>query len=273
MTFFDPVKVNVVGYDPERHNEICSLIADGSIRGLQVNSLPNWKLESLEWLSDFPNIEYLDISSLERLNVEPIYGVRGLKGLAMWTRSSLNFARLSSLKFFAADWKTIKFEGLEGSCLESLMLRGYSSKRNDFSEIPSFKNLKDLAIIRSSVHSLYGLSDFISLRKVSLQLMPKLTDISSLSLPLLHDLMFENCKKIDSYTSLSKNEKLVTLKIHDCAPIDSLDFVRKLPALESFRFINTDVLNGDLSSLIGLDDVCFTQKKHFSHKLGDFKTR
>lgn len=37
--------------------------------------------------------------------------------------------------------------------------------------------------------------------------------------------------------------------------------------------MKTDVLDGDLSPLLRLDDVYFTEKKNFSHKTKDMKQR
>lgn len=54
--------------------------------------------------------------------------------------------------------------------------------------------------------------------------------------------------------------------------MNSLDFIEGLKKLHSFRFMKTDVLDGNLSYLLNLEDVSFTFKKHFSHKLGDFRT-
>lgn len=99
--------------------------------------------------------------------------------------------------------------------------------------------------------------------------MNKLEVLGPLHLPHLRSFIASVCKKIVDYEQLWTCGDLEELKLHDCGTIKTIAFVERLKKLKTFRFMKTDVLDGDLFPLRRLDDVYFTEKKHFSHKTSD----
>lgn len=64
----------------------------------------------------------------------------------------------------------------------------------------------------------------------------------------------------------------LSLKLHNCGLTKSLSFLRTLRYLDSFRFVGTDIIEGDLSPLLNISDVFFGDKKHYWHKLQDIRS-
>ncbi|QZA80071.1 hypothetical protein [Deefgea piscis] len=271
INFFDTPSGKFANYSSENHCEIVRLIEGGGIVGLCVRSENNWVFDGLDFLADCSNLMHLIIYATGKLVVDPIYELKNLKSLVFNNvKCSLDFSRLEKLSVFSTHDGLVSCENIKHHQLEELIIWGYRGRSNDLSDLPQFSNIKKLTIIRSNVFNLNGLSSFEWLISIELHFMKNLESISHLNLPFLQYLTLENCKKIADYSPLSNNKALLDLKIHESAAMANLEFVRDLPKLRSFRFINTNVINGDLSPLIGLEDVCFTQKKHFSYKLSDF---
>ena len=157
------------------------------------------------------------------------------------------------------------------SGLTSLRLSKYKSVKNDLSDFPSFPALRELEIAQSTIQSLNGISQFSGLNRIEMYGMSKLEILDELNLPELTAFIADVCKKISDHEQLGACANLEELKLHECGAIKSMRFVDSLRKLKTFRFIKTDVLDGDLSPLLRLDDVYFTEKRHFSHKIKDMK--
>ena len=63
---------------------------------------------------------------------------------------------------------------------------------------------------------------------------------------------------------------LEELGFNDCKEIPSIRFIGNMKSLKKFTFVNTNVLDGDLSACTSLEYVGFLDKKHYSHKRKDF---
>jgi len=78
-------------------------------------------------------------------------------------------------------------------------------------------------------------------------------------------LQINNSKKLKNHDVVSNLEYLEVLSLNSCGKISSLTFLNKMFNLQSFYFVDTDVLDGDLSPLLNLGNVGFLNKRHFSH--------
>ena len=59
-----------------------------------------------------------------------------------------------------------------------------------------------------------------------------------------------------------------------CAPLKNLDFLKNMPELLDFRFVGTNILNGDLTPLVEhprLVNAGFLDKRHYSLKSSQVK--
>lgn len=226
----------------------------------------------LEDLACYENLKVLifqggasmNLSSLESLNLEELTLGR--------TNFTLDFSKFPKLQRLAIDWRKGVFRNENLSSLVSLHIWNYSSASNDLSDFPFFANLRDLMLVESKIERLDGLSRFRFLESVEFSYMKKLSKLGEMGLPELDTFVADTCKNLSDHEKLETCPKLRALKLHDCGRIKSLSFLRNLRNLNSFRFIGTDIIDGDLSPLLNIADVFFNDKQHYSHKLKDIRS-
>lgn len=227
----------------------------------------------LEDLARYENLKVLifqgdastNLSSLESLNLEELTLGR--------TNFTLDFSKFPKLQRLAIDWRSGVFKKNENlSNLVSLHIWKYGSASNDLSDFPFFANLRDLMLVESKIERLDGLSRFRFLESVEFAYMKKLSKLGEMGLPELETFVADTCKKnLSDHEKLGTCPKLSALKLHNCGQIKSLSFLRNLRNLNSFRFVGTDIIDGDLSPLLNISDVFFNDKQHYSHKLKDIR--
>lgn len=69
----------------------------------------------------------------------------------------------------------------------------------------------------------------------------------------------------------TKCTSLSILAYNNCGVIPSIQFIQKMNSLSSFRFVGTDIADGDITPCIGLGYAGFSNKKHFSHTIQEIK--
>lgn len=95
---------------------------------------------------------------------------------------------------------------------------------------------------------------------------------NDLGLSVLEDtlefLQINTSKKLQSVDEISRLKNLKTLRLNNCGTLKNLDFLKELPDLIDFRFVDTNVLDGDLSPIIehpALRSVGFLNKRHYNY--------
>jgi protein phosphatase 1 regulatory subunit 7 len=78
-------------------------------------------------------------------------------------------------------------------------------------------------------------------------------------------LHIETCSSIQDFAALAKCKSLRRLRYINCGVIGSLAPLRDFKALEEFRFVKTNVLDGDMTPLMSLKSIGFENKRHYSH--------
>lgn len=136
--------------------------------------------------------------------------------------------------------------------------------------IEHLKNLNDLYIqYARSLEKLDGISELNKLSSVSLINCPKLTDINELAgctmLKKLHLESIKNCDLIKLQTS----QTLEFLKLINCGSISSLKFIETLKYLEFFVFIDTNIIDGDLTPCLRLKYAGTLDKNHYNLKMAE----
>ena len=218
-----------------------------SLKALMIQRLPNSPIQPLV---EFPNLEHLSIDE---------------------TKVEVDFEKLPSLVYFAGVWQKGRFKNAQYSRLKKLRLRNFKSATDDLTDFRQFGDLEDIHLVQSTVTSLNGLSAFKNLKTFEMHYMSKLEKLGKLDLPSLTFFHADFCKKLTDHEQLQGCPNLETLRLHNCGSIQSVMFIKKLKKLKSFRFMEaTEVLDGDLSPLLDMEDVLFTQKKHYSHKTKNF---
>jgi len=80
----------------------------------------------------------------------------------------------------------------------------------------------------------------------------------------IKSLRFDSCKKIKNFEYVSNLKELEVLGLNNCGDIPIIQFIKGLPKLKNLTFVNTSIIDGDISPCIGLDYVSFSDKKHYS---------
>lgn len=259
-------------YHSDHVLEIKTALDSGEIQGLVVRFSSDMPSDSIGWLADFRKLKVLGLAgfpaNIDLCELKKLDQLEQLLIDAQDMSPVIDFVCFPSLKSIACEWKKGMFRNTQLSRLKELRLWKYSGK--DLEELRDFSGIERLFLAQSKCESLNGISDFKNISSLEICYMGKLNNIADLNLASLRELIIENSKKISDYSQIKQCVNLEKLYIHHSAPIASLDFINSLKNLKSFRFIGTDVLNGNLEPLFSVTDVCFTQKKHFSHKLSDF---
>lgn len=251
--------------------EIKAQLDEGIIHGVAVDT-PLFTQKEIDLLADFKNIQTLAFRFNKNRNISldfvkdlPLLDDFGVDGIC----PTIDFDIFKNLKTLIIDWNPKVFKNADKSKLTELHL--WKLKAEDFEPLAAFSSVERLLLNKSTMSTLNGVDNYKSLKVFKLIYMANLKDISAISGLSLEKFSIQNAKKIADYSPIGSCEKISRLRVIDSAPIESLKFIEGINHLKSFRFMKTDVIDGDLSPLLGLNDVDFTPKKHFSHTLKAFK--
>lgn len=189
------------------------------------------------------------------------------------------------------DWRynTIWQEQLSGDDLASvnfgngatsdqdLLEKGYlfaakfKSQTGNLDDFPAGRSVKCLYLGSSNIRSFSGLSKFPNIKRLETEYCNKLEIDSGLSdargtLEWLH---INQSKRFSPGEELFSLHNLRVLCLNACGPIKDLEFLRRLPNLVDFRFVDTNVLSGDLTPLLEHPTLCsagFLNKRHYNLK-------
>jgi protein phosphatase 1 regulatory subunit 7 len=225
-----------------------------------------YALQDIEFLRRYPFVT--DVVSVFPISgpfdLSPIPALTELRSLTISGPVPLALGRFSRLKTFRGNWDH-KLD-LSGCNLEILELGKYRAKSPALTELPEPPVLRELSIVQSAITSLHGVAKFRSLKKLELAYLSKLEKLSELDeLPRLTMLDCNKCRKLRNHATVQDLENLTNLRFNDCGEIPTLAFLNKMKKLEDFRFVNTNVLDGDLTPLLRLESVGFLRKRHYSH--------
>lgn len=244
--------------------------AEQNADGISLSSRDGCSTASLEVLNEFKGLKILLIRGMPDLDMEALSALPELEELSLDDLvRTIDLSMLPTLRRLSGDWSKNLLRNVHESGITSLRLSKYKSVTGDLADFPAFPALEELELVQSTIHSLAGISRFDKLWKIELHHMNKLELLGPLHLPHLRSFIASACKKIADHEELGSCGNLEELKLHDCGTIKTIAFVERLKKLKTFRFMKTDVLDGDLLPLRRLDDVYFTEKKHFSHKTSD----
>nr|WP_233569573.1 hypothetical protein [Planomicrobium sp. Y74] len=228
----------------------------------------------IDFLSECPSIEFLSLQGPNVKNLIGLYHLKALKTLAIddvVPSSTIDFSQLTTLEeiYGTLPPKAAAIGSLIN--LKKVQIWGYKPKGKDLKEFSDMKALTDLELISSNIISLEGIQGLKKLDRLALFRMRALTDIEAIQhlSGNLTDLEIESAKNIKDFSPIGKVGSLEHLGLNNCGTIPSIRFIKQLPHLRSMRFLDSTVLDGDVSPSIELEHVYFTNKKHYSHRLKD----
>jgi len=188
-----------------------------------------------------------------------------------WQDNHINFDKLPDGIYINFDWKEDNKAAINFSKCRYLIIWHHSSKEKSYRDLPDIPDLEYLEINWSNAVSLEGLSKFGNLKRLELHYCIKLETlggVETLNKEIEH-IHINQSKKLTGHKKITQLQKLHILCFNDCGSIDDMYFIEQLSELRDFRFVNTNIINGDLSPLIRhpkIENAGFLNKRHYSHK-------
>jgi hypothetical protein len=186
-----------------------------------------------------------------------------------WTYNSIWTEQLTTGEFrnvACLNTKASLTEHISGSYF---IVNGFKPKDKCFECYPAITTATYLECNLSNVRSFRGISRLGPIKRLELHYCTKLESGDGLSdlkneIEWLH---INQSKKFSPSEDLLRLKKLKVLCLNNCAPLENLMFLNAFPDLVDFRFVGTDVLDGDLGPLFEhptLLNAGFLNKRHYN---------
>lgn len=262
----------IINYSEELRSIATDMIQAGKADGISICPRKGFSGDSLDFVRNIEGVRIVILQGLPDISLDTLQDLPELVEISMSeTKSTLDLGRFPSLVKLSSHWHKKLFKNPGQSKIRALRLYNYGEKGGSLSDFSYFPDLTELEMIQGKFRSLSGISKYKSLDSISLHYCSKLEKIEDLSMVDLRSFFANVCKKILDHEFIGGCKNLEKLKLNECGSMQSLNFINSLVKLRSFRFLKTDVIDGDLSPLLRLDDVFFTEKRHFSYKNRDMK--
>jgi protein phosphatase 1 regulatory subunit 7 len=259
-------KRKIIWINSDSISECMKIYYRESLDAIGISDYTGFKLSNLSFLKEYQDVKVICMPSIEKVDISIIQSLEKLRFLSIGeSQQKFDFTNFREIEHLGVEWHKGIILPAPTNNLTQLYLGKFNSKSKNLEEIPDYPNLEELEFNQSPVTTLNGVSKFQKLKTASFNYLTKLEDISDISSPTLELLDFHTCKKIKNHEIVKKLKSLKILRFNDCGEIPSISFIRDLPNLDDFRFVNTNVLNGDLTPCFGLKSVGFFMKKHYSH--------
>ncbi len=160
----------------------------------------------------------------------------------------------------------VKVDGSPGS--KYVLIDGFKPKSGTLTDLVGVEDAIYFELIHSNIKTFEGIAKCGPIKRleahhcVKLEVGAALLEIGD-SLEWLHI----NTSRKFHFPNIHQLKNLKVLCINSCGPLESLAFLHELPSLLDFRFVDTNVLDGDLSPLLqhpSLVSVGFLNKRHFN---------
>nr|WP_315424196.1 hypothetical protein [uncultured Pedobacter sp.] len=255
-------------------DECMAVYTENQLDGVAITISHGYRLQNVNFLSKYPDIKNLSIS--EGIDdIRAIHALSSLESLIVsGSKRSIDFSYFPLLKKLNIEWSSSFSDMDKCLFLSDLRVVGYNPKSKDCLSIAKLSHIKRLKIAKSPIHTLNGLDEFYQLEELELDYCSKLETLCCLegSMGSLVSLLFNHCKSIVNHSYVMKFYHLTTLAYNNCGMLPSIEFILKMNSLNSFRFVGTDVVDGDMAPCIGIEYAAFSNKKHFSHTMEEIKS-
>jgi len=252
--------------ESKRLSECVVYCNENRIPWLIISPYHGYTLSDIDFLRECRHVTRIHIQECSA-DLSGLYSLPLLSWLSVIFQHKLDFSRMPSLTDLSTDWNLRIDDGLLASKgLARLWLRGYKPKGQNLQRIEALTILDDLHIVLSPISTTLGLENVPRIRRLGLSYCRNLTDIKSLKeLPVLEELELDHCKRIADLTFLRELKHMRKVIMSDCGSISSLGFIKQLRHLEFFSFVQTTVLDGDMTPLFGLRYAGFRNNRSYSH--------
>ena len=256
---------------PETLEVALELLARHGTHGDLFNGLRIRGLDNLEFLREYPLLLYLEAENVSAKGLRCIESLSNLRGLRLDSpKAELDFSCFPQLEEFNGDWHR-ENTGI-GNCgeLRKLHAFGFRSTKPGLSSLADCVRLERLNLVRPGITSLGDIDALEDLRYLSIAYAPKIVDLTPLAASMvnLRELDLTNLKNISDYAPLARIRRLRRLHLFKCAPMADLAWTAGMEYLDFFSFVETKVLNGDLSPLLSLPLLRYAgagNRRDYSH--------
>jgi len=235
------------------------------VKGVAIAPVSGYDLTDIDFLNDCPDVIAVELGA--RLsNMEGLYALPNLAYLKVPFQHKISLSRFGSLTDLHTEWNAkVHRELVSLRKLSRLCLRKY--RRTSLVDLAALQSLTSLQVIQSPLTSLAGIAAFSNLTALEVSYCRNFSDIDEISAVAgtLKTIEFDHCKRIADFSRLCALKSLQKLMLSDCGSMPNLQFIREMPRLEFFSFVNTHVADGDLSPCLNLRYVGFMDKKRYSH--------
>jgi len=188
-----------------------------------------------------------------------------------WRYNTIWFEQIKTGNYLNQDVKEKPIIDDNFTQVEYAILWHLKHKANLFENLPASDNLLYLQLNWANLKDFQGIAKFDNLKRLELHYCTKLENDLGLSqfkrnLQYLHINQSKKLRFGDDLLSLSN---LRVLCLNNCGSIDNLSFLKFFPNLIDFRFVDTNILDGDLKPIIehpSIKTVGFLNKRHYNLK-------
>ena len=169
-----------------------------------------------------------------------------------WRYNTICFEDIPENEFLNVNLKESKAAHFSNMEIEYLIAWYHKTKMGSPFSITKPAILKYLELNCSNTNDFEGIEKCIGLKRLELHYCIKLLNdrgISSVADTLVH-LHINQSKKFRITDEIMKLKNLRVLCLNSCGEIDDLSFLNAFPKLIDFRFVDTKVINGDLSPIV-----------------------
>ncbi|MDQ0227679.1 hypothetical protein [Metabacillus niabensis] len=187
-----------------------------------------------------------------------------------WRNNTIWFEQIPDNLQAHLNLKEDKFNEMQLENIE--YLTHWHHKKNKLGNFVGFPlNLLYLELNWSNIQEFRGIEKMNKLKRLELHYCTKLQNDFGLSglADTLEHLHINQSKKFVPNEELFSLENLRVLRLNSCGNLENLDFLYQFPNLIDFRFVDTNVLNGDLTPILDhptIRSVGFLNKRHYNIK-------
>ena len=224
----------------------------------------------LDFLKDYPDVRGVWLSDLDKVDISGLYFLKeSMESLRLGDNlQPLDLSRFRNLEEFRGRWHPNLLITEECRRLQVLAIDKYRPRSKDLSGLAELPGLVDLSLVQSPLISIKGVGRFPRLKRLELSYLTKLESVAAvgeLKNGQLEILDCDVCRKMRDHETVKEVSSLRVVKFNDCGEMPSIDFLENMPHLKEFRFVGTNIADGNLNPLLRLDSVGFFKKKHYSH--------
>lgn len=253
--------------ESDRIDACMDFYRSGNFDGIWINRIHGYVEDNIDFLERYPDLAHVEIMRKMR-DLRSLQALRRLRYLLIAENDSLlDLSLFPELEVLRTEWSS-KYKNFDGcKNLKILSLRKYKPRSRDLTELSSLKNLEQVDITQSPIVSLKGLAELERLQKLKLSYLSRfeLIDEIANNAASLECLIFNNCRKIQNHSYVAALHNLRILAFNECGEMPSISFIKNMVSLKSFRFVDTNVLDGDMTPCVGLEYAGFFKKRHYSH--------